>query len=499
MFIDNLKKSILQKAIQGKLVKQNPNDEPASELLKRIKEEKEKLINDGKMKKEKALTPITDEEKPFEIPSNWKWVRLGNLSKIISKWTTPKWGKDAYKNSGVKFLRAENVKNYEVDETNIQFISEDIHNNFLKRSILEDKDLLICIAGTLGRCWVVSKNNLPLNTNQAVAFVRFINPDLLDIKYIAYTISTPIIQNLLIKQKKITAIPNLTLEIISNCTIPLPPLEEQKRIVAKLDELMPLLDEARPLEEEITKLEEDFPSKLRQSILQYAIKWKLIEQSSEDEPASELLKKIKEEKEKLIKEWKIKNEKPLEPITDEEKLFDIPTSWEWVRLWEITLIERWGSPRPIDAYLTDSEDWLNWIKIGDTKKWYKYIEWTKQRIKPEWLYKTRAIEPWDFLLTNSMSFWEAYISKIHWCIHDWRLRIHPPVELDKDYLYWFLSSPYVQLFFSHSVAWAVVQNLNSERVRQLPLLLPPLEEQKRLVAKLDELMKLCNELENNLN
>ena len=162
MIVDDLKTSILNYAISGLFVK-NSSDKTNDELSILLKQKDEQLSKKEVLISSKIM-PI--EEVPYQIPENWKWVRLGTISRIVSKGTTPQGGKNAYKESGVKFLRAENVKDYKVEETNIQFISEEVHNGFLKRSILEDKDLLICIAGTLGRCGIVSKENLPLNTNQ---------------------------------------------------------------------------------------------------------------------------------------------------------------------------------------------------------------------------------------------------------------------------------------------------------------------------------------------
>lgn len=268
MIVDDLKASILNFAISGNFVKNSNNN--ASTELQTLYKIKEKQILNKEVLISAKIFPV--KEVPFQVPSNWEWVRLGNISKVVSKGTTPQGGKNAYKESGIKFLRAENVKNYKIDETNIQFISEDVHQNFLRRSILEDKDLLICIAGTLGRCGIVSQENLPLNTNQAVSFVRMINTDLINVKYISYAISSPIIQNILIDQKKITAIPNLTLEIIANCLIPLPPLEEQNRIVDKLEKLFFKLDEVKPIEDELMEEKINFSKKIFKSVLNYIYK-----------------------------------------------------------------------------------------------------------------------------------------------------------------------------------------------------------------------------------
>ena len=234
-----LRQSILQEAIQGRLVPQDPKEEPASELLKRIRKEKEQLVKEGKLKKKDLESkPIKEDEIPFEIPESWEWVRLNYISKTITKGTTPRGGNVAYSSTGIGFLRAENVGGFdELDLSRLKFVTEDEHQGFLSRSIIEADDILITIAGTLGRTALVKEKHLPLNANQAVSIVRLVNSKLLSLKYLIYSLNEPSIQKVLTKQKKVTAIPNLTLEIISDCIIPLPPLSEQKRIVAKVEEL----------------------------------------------------------------------------------------------------------------------------------------------------------------------------------------------------------------------------------------------------------------------
>ena len=237
---EKLKKSILQEAIEGRLVPQDPNDEPASGLLDKIRKEKAQLVKEGKLKKKDLMeTPISEDEIPFEIPESWEWVRLGDVSKTITKGTTPRGGNVSYSSSGIGFLRAENVAGYDkLDLSSMKYVTIEEHMGFLSRSIIEANDILITIAGTLGRTALVNKKHLPLNSNQAVSIVRLVNVKLLDLKYLIYAINEPNIQEILTKQKKVTAIPNLTLEIIRDCLIPLPPLAEQHRIVARIEKLM---------------------------------------------------------------------------------------------------------------------------------------------------------------------------------------------------------------------------------------------------------------------
>ncbi|PWJ35623.1 restriction endonuclease subunit S [Fibrobacter succinogenes] len=269
-----LKKSILQEAIQGKLVPQNPKDEPAQKLLERIaasrnesslslpkgmsstslrgaKATKQSKNPPSRIYRENGVwyeqigtaTPkdISDEI-PFEIPETWAWCRIKDLSTLVTKGTTPRGGNVAYTECGIGFLRAENVAGFDcLNKRSLKYVDEETHYNFLQRSILQANDILITIAGTLGRTALVRQEDLPLNANQAIALIRPIRNDEINLTYLIYALNCPEIQKCLLVQKKITAIPNLTLEIISDCLIPLPPLAEQKRIVAKLEQLFKVL------------------------------------------------------------------------------------------------------------------------------------------------------------------------------------------------------------------------------------------------------------------
>ena len=235
---------------------------------------------------------------------------------------------------------------------------------------------------------------------------------------------------------------------------------------------------------------------LRNSILQEAVLGHLVPQNPVDEPASTLLERVRLARESLLREKKVKaKDIDSAPIQEDERTFELPAQWEFVRLNYVATIARGGSPRPIKEYLTDSPNGYNWIKIGDTEKGGKYINHTKERIKPEGLKKSRLIHKGDFLLTNSMSFGRPYISNIEGCIHDGWLVISPAFGevFDKDYLYYVLSSPYVKDQFLGKVSGAVVQNLNSDKVATSVIPLPPLAEQQRIAAKLEELLPIVEQ------
>ena len=250
---------------------------------------------------------------------------------------------------------------------------------------------------------------------------------------------------------------------------------------------------------------------LKNSILQMAVQGKLVPQDPGDEPASVLLRRIKAEKQELIKAGKIKKDKKSSEIfrgathnlpyafceqigkeirdISDEIPFEIPDSWEWVRLGSICEIARGGSPRPIKQFLTDDPNGINWIKIGDSDKGGKYINETKEKIIPEGMSKSRFVHRGDFLLTNSMSFGRPYILNVDGCVHDgWLVLSGYQTAYDKDFLYYLLASSFAYYQFCEVVSGAVVKNLNSDKVACALFPLPPINEQHRIVAKIEELL-----------
>ena len=266
----------------------------------------------------------------------------------------------------------------------------------------------------------------------------------------------------------------------------IPPLPEQQRIVSKIEELFSELDK-------IDKAQEIYDSaakQLREKVLDCAMRGKLVPQDPNDEPASELLKRIEDEKQRLIKEKGIKKQKPLPKIEEEDKPFDIPSSWEWVRLGETSNIVRGGSPRPIKKYLTGDLDGINWIKIGDAENDSKYIKNTKEKILKSGLSKTRFVEKGTFLLTNSMSFGKPYILQCDGAIHDGWLAIHSYQNFfNRDFLYYLLSSEMIYNQFEKLSSGSVVKNLNKEKVKSAIIPLPPLSEQQQIVKKIESILE----------
>ncbi|MDA7754240.1 restriction endonuclease subunit S [Pseudomonadales bacterium] len=235
--------------------------------------------------------------------------------------------------------------------------------------------------------------------------------------------------------------------------------------------------------------------KLRDLILDLAVRGLLIPQDLSAQPASALIEKIRPETARIASEGKFA-EHTSSKVIDVELQPAIPTSWVWCELGEIAAVARGGSPRPIKSFITEEANGLNWIKIGDSVRGSRYITSTDQKIRPEGLVKTRQVYPGDLILSNSMSYGYPYILKISGCIHDgWLVLRLPEMLVDKLYLCNLFLSPYVKRAFTKSASGAVVQNLNADKVKSLVVPLPPLEEQHRIVAKVDELMALCDQLE----
>src|SRR5690625_4859805 len=313
MNAESLKNSILQLAIQGKLVEQREEDGTAEELYKEIQLEKEKLIEEGKIRKQKKLPKITEEEIPFEIPDNWRWVRLNDLVKSIRA------GGDKPKEFSKEITSKHTIPVIGNGKTNDGIVG------YTDKATVEDSAITISGRGTIGYSSIRDYPFCPI--------VRLIVLDISD------NINFKFLQKAILNLLEVgvgTSIKQLTVPMVRPKVIPLPPLAEQKRIVEKIEELMPHVERYGKAYEEVTELNKNFPVEMEKSILQYAIQGKLVEQREEEGIAEELYKQIQLEKEKLIEEGKIRKRKKLPKITEEEIPFEIPESWKWVRLSDLT-------------------------------------------------------------------------------------------------------------------------------------------------------------------
>ncbi len=359
--IKKLRELILELAVRGQLVRQDPNDEPASELLKRIAAEKAELVKQGKIKKQKPLPEISEDEKPFELPQGWEWVRLGH---VCRKLTDGSHNPPKDNGSGYPMLSSQNIQNGQIDIDNpSRFVCEDGFNKENSRTLVQEGDVLLTIVGSLGRSAVVI-NDTKFVLQRSVAVLNSgLLPDYLSDYFKSITAQLYFLEN-----GKGTAQKGIYLGQLSQMLIPVPSFIEQERVVFKIKELMSFCDQleqqsltsldahsqlvetllatltdsqnAEQLAENWARISQHFDTlftteasidALKQTILQLAVMGRLVPQDPNDEPASELLNRIEQEKAQLVKEGKIKKQKPLPPISEEEKPFELPVGWEWCR------------------------------------------------------------------------------------------------------------------------------------------------------------------------
>ena len=532
MTAQQLKNSILQMAVQGKLVPQDPNDEPASVLLERIRAEKERLIKEKKIKREKNPSVIfkgTDntpyekigdevrslaDEVPFDIPDSWEWVRISSIAALVTKGTTPRGGNVAYSDNGIGFLRAENVAGLDrLDLSKLNHINEATHTGFLKRSILAADDVLITIAGTLGRTAIVKEENLPLNANQAVAIIRLVDSHSVDLRYLVYALNAPAIQDKLTAQKKITAIPNLTLEIISDCLVPIPPLNEQRRIVKHFALFVPQIAEYEGKQTELNALNTGFPEALKKSILQEAVQGKLVPQDPSDEPAEALLERIRAEKQRLIKEGKIKKDKhesvifrrdnshyekrgSEEVCIDEEIPFEIPENWAWCRASSLgTMIRGRGIKRTETV-----AQGCPCIRYGEIYTTYETSFDSAVSFVPETLDKDCLHFSYGDVVFTLTGENKVDIAKTVAFLGEGQIAAGGDLAfwthhgMNPLYLVYYMASPYCIELKRRTATGDIIVHISTSKVGDFLVPIPPIKEQNRIVSAIEQLFAVASTL-----
>lgn len=484
MLADKLRKAVLQAAIQGKLTKQLPTDGNAADLVAEIKKEKERLIKEKKIKKQKPLPPITAEEIPFEIPDNWCWVRLGDLASLITDGThkTPQ-----YVDKGVPFISIQNISSGKYNPTKLKFITIEEHEKLIARCKPEKGDILLCRIGTLGQPYIVDFN-FEFSIFVSLGLIKLINKNL-NI-YLKLYMDSPDFHRQ-INEVKVgggTHTFKLNLRDVNNFLIPLPPLGEQERIVNNLKTILSKIEKLEFNEEKLSLLQKNFPDKLKKSLLQAAIQGKLTEQLPTDDNVDDLLAEIRKEKEKLIKEKKIKKQKPLPPITEEEIPFEIPENWRWVRLGEIGKIVGGGTPK------TDVlEYWANgnipWITPADMKNIKgKYIYHGEKYITSLGLNKSSAqLMPKNSILFSSRApIGYIAITKNEVSTNQGFKSIVPFNVSLTNYIY------YTLLALVDSIkkigTGTTFKEVSGSVVERIIIPLPPIKEQRRIVEQLDRFL-----------
>ena len=496
MTSEQLKASILQYAIQGKLVEQRPEEGTGEELYQQIQAEKKRLIKEGKIKKDKPLPEIAEDEIPFDIPESWRWVRF---SEIMSTMSTGPFGsmlhKTDYIEKGIPLVNPANMVNGKIVPSDKMMISEATRRR-LSSYILHAGMIVLGRRGEMGRCAVVTEKEDGWLCGTGSFFME---PSMrLYVYYVVSLFSSPYVKFYLGGESVGTTMSNLNHTILSKMPIPLPPLAEQRRIVAKIEELLPYVDRYATAYEKLEQFNAKFPNDMKKSILEYAIQGKLVEQRAEEGTGEELYRQIQAEKKRLIKEGKIKKEKPLPEIAEDEIPFDIPESWRWVRFSEIMSTMStgpFGSMLHKTDYIEKGIPLVNPAnmvngKIVPSDK-MMISEATRRRLSSYILHAGMIV----LGRRGEMGRCAVVTEKEDgWLCGTGSFFMEPSMRLYVYYVVSLFSSPYVKFYLGGESVGTTMSNLNHTILSKMPIPLPPLAEQKRIVAKLEEILPLCERL-----
>ena len=487
---EQLKASILQYAIQGKLVEQRPEEGTGEELYRQIQAEKQRLIKEGKIKKEKALPEISEDEFPFEIPESWKWVRLSTIG-ITQTGNTPSKSHPEYIGIDIPFITPGDILNGQICYNN-QALS--LLGKNVARVCDEDSIMQVCIGGSIGKVAI---------TDRKVAFnqqINVVSPLFCLSKYLFAVMQSVYFTTSMKERAGGTATPIINRGLWDSLCIPLPPLAEQKRIVAKIEELLPYIDRYAASYERLEQVNTEFPEDMKKSVLQYAIQGKLVEQRPEEGTGEELYQQIQTEKQRLIKEGKIKKEKPLPEIAEDEKPYDIPDNWTWVRFGDLGSYKKgpFGSAITKSMFVPKGN---GAIKVYEQKnaiqKDATLGDYYIRRDYFESKMKGFEVFPGDIIVSCAGTIGETYVmpDKFEQGIINqalMRMKIFEPLYI-----------PYFLTFFDFVLKKNARSGSKSSAIKNIPpfeilknylVPIPPLAEQKRIVAKLEEILPLCERL-----
>lgn len=471
-----LREKILDLAMRGKLVKQDPNDEPASILLEKIKVEKAKLVKEGKIKKSKALPEITDDEKPFDIPDSWEWVHvkdvttIGNFNSISPKNI----------NQGENLIELADIESNTGRLLNFEKVTSEVGSN--KYQYNQGEVLFAKLRPYLRKVLIAPNDGICTTELLPINGIQTSN------MYIYYTFLSNLFFGQIRQEMHGVNLPRISPKKLAELIIPLPPLSEQKRIAAKIAQLFALLRKVESSTQQYAKLQ----TLLKSKILDVAMRGKLVEQDPNDEPASVLLEKINAEKEQLIKEKKIKKSKPLPPIADDEKPFEIPDSWEWVRLGEIIKPEVHKKPEKDYIYL----DIASVDNVTNQVVNPKNIDISKDKVASR---ARQVLENNDILF----SVVRPYLKNIAMVPNTKEYQVgstgfyvlKPFSQINRKFVFYLVLSKYVISGMTRKMKGDNSPSIRKGDLEQYLVPLPPLGEQSQITDKIEQLCALFRKVE----
>ena len=530
--IKKLRELILELAVRGKLVPQDPSDEPASVLLQQIFSDKAESLEGTNTKAPKSLEKVNDDE-IFLLPEGWLWEKLGNLGETnVGLTYSPKDLSD----KGIPVLRSSNIQNSKIDLSDLVRVNKEVKSS----ALLEVNDLLICARN--GSKALVGKTAQVKALSEPMAFGAFMTIFRSVINnYVEVFLNSPVFRASL-EGVSTTTINQITQSNLRNTLCPVPPLEEQHRIVAKVDELMLLCDQleqqtetsidahstmvevllatltdsadANELAQNWARVSEHFATlftteqsieALKQTLLQLAVMGKLVPQDPNDEPAAVLLEKIAAEKAQLIKDKKIKKEKPLPPIGDDEKPFELPQGWEWAKFEDVVDIQggitkgRKLSGRELTA--------VPYLRVANVQRGHLLLDHMQSvEIPVEEVDKYKVLAR-DLLITEGgdwdkvgrTAIWNNELPYVAHQNHVFKARVFLTVQ-NELWLEAYLNAPFARSYFAGSSKQTTnLASINKTQLRGCLIALPPITEQHRIITKLAEIMQVCDQLKDKLH
>lgn len=482
---EDLKKAVLQYAVEGKLTKQLSTDSNVDELIVKIKEEKAELEKRKKARKEAPYPEISDDEKEFEIPENWRWIRLGEIGVYKKGPFGSALTKSIFVPKSEHTVKVYEQKNAIQKDASLgeYYITKEYYDDKMSGFTLESGDIIVSCAGTIGETYIMPDNIELGIINQAL--MRMNIADSIDIDYFLIYFDHILKKNAK-RSSNGSAIKNIPpFEVFKKMLLPLPPIEEQRRIVERVNVVMDEIDEYGLIESQLIDLKDEFPYKLEKAILQYALQGKLTNQNDGDTSVDSLLANIDKNRCDLIKEKQVKNEKYSVTLPEESILYEIPDNWRWRKFFELCNLVSGSDMKPTEyndkglgiPYLTGASN----------------IDDDGNIIINRWVEKPRSIaKKGDLLLTckgtvGKMAFLEQ--EEVH--IARQIMAIQPYGEINKKYIFYCVLN---YVFYLKRKAKSMIPGIDRELVLNLAIPVPPVEEQQRIVDKLNEVLPLCDDL-----
>lgn len=529
--VAKLRELILSLAVRGRLAPQDPNDEPTSDLLKRIRAEKYRLIKEGNIKRDKPLTAITNDEKPYELPSGWEWVRLGDVIEIIRGITFPASEKTRESAPGrIACLRTANVQE-RIEWNDLLFVDRSFMGR--EEQVIAPHDIVMSMANSrelVGKVALIE--DIPVPEATFGGFLSVLRPHLVLPKFAMIMLRTGDARGCLIdSSSQTTNIANISLAKLRPLLFPLAPLAEQSRIVAKVEELMALCDRLEAeqghaarvqghwVDAALDQLAESADAdefrrhwqhlaahfdtlfttpesidRLDATLLELAVRGKLVPQDPNDEPASELLKQIRAEKDRLVKEGKIKRDKPLPPITDDEKPSELPRGWVWARFPELGEFGRGKSKhRPRNDPMLFNPGIYPLVQTGEVSRAHRVVREFHSKYSEIGLAQSKMWPAGTLCITIAANIAESAMLGFDSCFPDSVVGFVPaPAIGDASYFLSFIETARERLLeFAPATAQ---KNINLEILQSVLIPTPPVAEMRRIVAQVEELQSLTASL-----